>query len=1495
VKKTILIIAVILCTSQVIAIQGAKYLIIAPDNFIQAVQPLADWKTKKGLMAKVIPISVIGNSAAQIKSYIQNAYNTWELRPEYVLLAGLGTVLPNSGDYDDYFADITGNYLIELSIGRFPCTTPSQCSTIVAKTLSYERTPFLTDSIWFRKGTTVIDEDGTTHPDTVYWNDARYAHTLWRNNNYVYIDSFSRISGHTGTNVIDAINDGRAFVLYRGQTTVNWWAPFTVDPEATSNGFKLPVIVSATCATMDLGMTSYQGDRFLNAGTATNLKGAVGFLGTTVATSGSGLARLRGAVSQGFFRSVFQDGIYKMGDAFKRAKFILDSLRLPNYSTTRYQEWNLYGDPELNLWTATPKLLTVIHDTIIETGSQTYSVLVQQGVNPVSNAMVCVMIDTINYQYGYTNTAGQVSFSLYLPSPGTMSVTVTARNSVPYEKNVIIRPGGIAHDVGIFSLIEPQGFVASGTNVIPKVMVKNFGSHTDTFPVFFKIGNVYNQSVSNIILGADDTFTINFPAWSAVIGSYSIITYTALASDQWRGNDTARSTINVLLSNDVGIDSIFYPGVAHAINQQITPQVRVRNFGALQQENFPVICSIFGSNGILRYTDNRTISLRPGYDVIVTFSTWIPTIAEICNVKMITANPGDMNPANDSKTGITTISNTAQIIIGSATTITSYSPICRTRNYSTNELIYLQSEINNLGTITNLAYYKGRGTNVVPFENVRIYMKHTTDSTLANGTYSLDGYTEVFNGIFTNNDTSGWMNVSLTTQFNYNNIDNLQILVLKGYQQSLQYGYPEWQYTSTSPYNRCRESRGNMQQPTNLSANIARPNMRLTMTIQPPIACDVGIMSIIRPTNFHQPNTVIIPQAKIKNYGTITQNNFPVTCSIAGTNGALRYFDAINIPSLSAGDTLRVNFQSWTPTITELCTIKMRTALIQDSNPLNNRKIKLTNINNTGQVIIGTGTSNSVLGPMNRYSNYSSHEAIYLQSEINTVGNIVDIAYYKDIGSDLNPITNVVIYMKHTADSVLTNGEYSLAGYTEVYNGSFTNNANSGWMAIILNNDFNYNNVDNLQILILKGYQQYLQSYIQCPNWCYTSTAPEYRCRQASDDQIQPISLTHTSARPNIMLTIQHASVDVGVRNIICPLSLHRVNSIIRPSVSIKNYGTLTQYNIPVVCSIIGTYNITRYVDTLSIASLMPNETISAVFRNWSPAISENCVIKIRTNLINDEIPSNDQKTKQTKLNITYLSESFSDTTFSLSAWTKYNFDGGSNYWSIYNGTTHTPPWVAVCQNDTGSIINNDWMITPRIGPVGINDSLTFYYRTQSNSYYETLLVRLSTNANIYDTVQYTVLSLISANSTTYLRKAIDISSYNGNMVYIAFQYRCNQLRIYVDDVTAKGYDLPGITSDEPDKIPFTTMLYSPKPNPVNNRSTRISFSLAEPSRVFLKIFDASGREIKTLVDEMLSSGVYNKVWNGKDERAQQVSEGIYFYTLETSKQKFTKKVVVLN
>ncbi|MEK7262959.1 MAG: T9SS type A sorting domain-containing protein, partial [Bacteroidota bacterium] len=77
-------------------------------------------------------------------------------------------------------------------------------------------------------------------------------------------------------------------------------------------------------------------------------------------------------------------------------------------------------------------------------------------------------------------------------------------------------------------------------------------------------------------------------------------------------------------------------------------------------------------------------------------------------------------------------------------------------------------------------------------------------------------------------------------------------------------------------------------------------------------------------------------------------------------------------------------------------------------------------------------------------------------------------------------------------------------------------------------------------------------------------------------------------------------------------------------------------------------------------------------------------------------------------------------------------------------------------------------------------------------------------------------------------------------------------------------------------------------PNPFNP-TTFIKFYLPQKEKVQLKIFDILGREIATVIDEVMEAGEYRIPW-----KADGVSSGIYFYHLEAGKYSEVKKMLLL-
>lgn len=88
--------------------------------------------------------------------------------------------------------------------------------------------------------------------------------------------------------------------------------------------------------------------------------------------------------------------------------------------------------------------------------------------------------------------------------------------------------------------------------------------------------------------------------------------------------------------------------------------------------------------------------------------------------------------------------------------------------------------------------------------------------------------------------------------------------------------------------------------------------------------------------------------------------------------------------------------------------------------------------------------------------------------------------------------------------------------------------------------------------------------------------------------------------------------------------------------------------------------------------------------------------------------------------------------------------------------------------------------------------------------------------------------------------------------------------------------------------IPDKFSLKQNYPNPFNP-VTRINFELPNESKVILKIYDISGREISNLIDEIRSPGYYSIDFNGSD-----LASGAYFYVLTAGEFSGTKRMILI-
>jgi hypothetical protein len=429
---------------------GARYLIITHDDYVDAIQPLAVWKREKGLRTQVVPLSQTGSDSTQIRAYIQNAYNTWDIKPEYVLLVGNDTqirqvrYIHTLGDVytDNYYTNISGDFRNEIIPGRFWVYDTLHVKTIVAKVIAYEKNPDMQSTSWFESGVTIVNEDEDSFPaDSVYWADARHAHDLMQQAGFNHIDSLAQSFGDDSTDVIAAFNTGCSYMMYRGVGFFIWDWPFMgLWENLLNNGWQTPVVISATCATVE-GI----GHTWLLLGTPDQPRGTVGFFGTTTALFHA--AEFRSALARGTLDGIFNDPQCTMGVAAEHGRLAYSAIF---NDSLEYNSWTCLGDPDMRLWTSVPRSISVFHDTIVwaDDSPDTLTVQVDAGAIRIDSVLVCIMSrqDTSKHHYAYTDVQGRVTFIDTFSLPGdSICITVTGRNLIPYQTCVPVHFSGSSH------------------------------------------------------------------------------------------------------------------------------------------------------------------------------------------------------------------------------------------------------------------------------------------------------------------------------------------------------------------------------------------------------------------------------------------------------------------------------------------------------------------------------------------------------------------------------------------------------------------------------------------------------------------------------------------------------------------------------------------------------------------------------------------------------------------------------------------------------------------------------------------------------------------------------------------------------------------------------------------------------------------------------------------------------------------------------------------
>jgi hypothetical protein len=127
----------------------------------------------------------------------------------------------------------------------------------------------------------------------------------------------------------------------------------------------------------------------------------------------------------------------------------------------------------------------------------------------------------------------------------------------------------------------------------------------------------------------------------------------------------------------------------------------------------------------------------------------------------------------------------------------------------------------------------------------------------------------------------------------------------------------------------------------------------------------------------------------------------------------------------------------------------------------------------------------------------------------------------------------------------------------------------------------------------------------------------------------------------------------------------------------------------------------------------------------------------------------------------------------------------------------------------------------------------------------------------------------------------------NGNDLFVGDDSGAGRLLVIAaQDVTGPTTGVAPRDADAP-----TVRLAPSRPNPFT-ASTRIAFALARPGRVDLALFDAAGRQVRSLASGPFGAGEHTVIWDGSSDAGGRASTGIYFARLVVDGETRTRKVV---
>lgn len=429
--------------------------------FLSAMQAFVEWKTQRGMKVEMIDYAAAGGSPAGLKNYIQSNFPTeaWS----FVLLVGdapqISPMYISSGPSDNDYAYLAGNDSYpELLIGRFSAETAAEVSTMVEKSIWYER-DINTTATWLSNALCIASDEGPGDDNQMDWehsrglgnilNAATYTgiHELF-DGNHGGLDDASNPNPSEVTGILEGSGAGLINYTGHGSNASIVTSGFANgDVLDLDNVLKLPVFISVGCVNGEFQTGTCFAENWLRARKNNQLTGAAAVLMSTINQSWNppmeGQDEMVNLIANAYtnnikrtFGGIAMNGCMQMNDAYGAA------------GDEMTDTWVLFGDPSLLIRTATPQTMTVSHPAAVLLGSTGVT------VNCSFNGARVTLTQNGQILASELVTSGMAQFNFpALTSMNAITVTAVGYNQATYLGSMtVIAPNAAFVTSGNFSV-----------------------------------------------------------------------------------------------------------------------------------------------------------------------------------------------------------------------------------------------------------------------------------------------------------------------------------------------------------------------------------------------------------------------------------------------------------------------------------------------------------------------------------------------------------------------------------------------------------------------------------------------------------------------------------------------------------------------------------------------------------------------------------------------------------------------------------------------------------------------------------------------------------------------------------------------------------------------------------------------------------------------------------------------------------------------------------